>query len=87
MQTGQLDEIVVITEEWDVNFRELSIACNALGSKCRMLSLDSPEALDLLLRYGTRDSMVKIPLILCRSGASITRITIREFLELTRRYK
>ncbi len=65
---GQPDEIVVITEEWDINFRELSIACNALGSKCKMLSLDSPEALDLLLRYGAKDSMVKIPLILCRSG-------------------
>lgn len=84
MQVGQPDEIVVITEEWDINFRELSIACSALESKCRMLSLDSPEALDLLLRYGAKNSMVKIPLILCRRGDSITTMTVREFLELTR---
>lgn len=77
----EFEEVIIITEEWDIHYKKLLHACNRIGSKCKMLSLESPDGLDLLLRYGTRNYMAKIPLVLIKRGNSIAKIEVEELLD------
>jgi len=58
--------IMIVTAQWDIHLGLLRYYCSMLISKginCRLI-ISNGEVEQLLIRYGTRDGIVRIPLIL-----------------------
>ncbi|MGC8596734.1 MAG: hypothetical protein ACP5NY_02325 [Thermocladium sp.] len=76
------DEVIIVTEDWEINYDKLLNACKRLGDKCIMLNLSSDDGLNMLLRYGVEDLMAKIPLILIKRENRYYKLGIEDFLKL-----
>ncbi|KUO92352.1 MAG: hypothetical protein RXO22_01210 [Thermocladium sp.] len=76
------DKVIIVTENWEINYNKLLNACKQLGNKCIMLDLSSNDGLDMLLQHGVEDLMAKIPLILIKRGNNYHKLSVEDFLRL-----
>jgi len=76
------DKVIIVTENWEINYNKLLNACKQLGNKCIMLDLSSNDGLDMLLQHGVEDLMAKIPLILIKRGNNYYKLSVEDFLRL-----
>lgn len=76
------DKVIIVTENWEINYNKLLNACKQLGNKCIMLDLSSNDGLDMMLQHGVEDLMAKIPLILIKRGNNYHKLSVEDFLRL-----
>jgi hypothetical protein len=80
-------EFVIITAQWEVGIGLVRHYCRALinrGFRCRLMMINEDNAKDLLIRYGVREGVVKIPLILMINSGGVRVISIDDLREFTR---
>lgn len=78
-------KVIIVTAEWDIHLGLIRHYCSALannGIDCDLRMIN--EAKDLLIKYGSRDGIVKIPLIIVVNNAEVKVISIDELRSIIR---
>ncbi|WP_069807365.1 hypothetical protein [Vulcanisaeta thermophila] len=78
--------VIITTAPWDYHRDELNAVCNELisrGINCRLMDYEENEALKLLLKYGIKDGMVRIPSVFIIHGDRVIQVTYEVRDDLT----
>ncbi|WP_054842411.1 hypothetical protein [Vulcanisaeta distributa] len=70
-------KIVIVTADWDYFKDQLTTLCSQFikaGISCEMRDYGSPDALQLIIKYGIDNGLVRIPQIYLISNGEVRRI-------------
>ncbi|WP_291765559.1 hypothetical protein [Caldivirga sp. UBA161] len=73
-------EVMIITASWDVNLGFIKYHCKRLlnkGIRCKLTMInDGGSSKELLIKYGSRDGIVKVPVVLILSESGVNIIDV-----------
>ena len=70
-------KIIIITAEWDHFKDQLNALCSQLineGINCEIKDYEDPDSLQLIIKYGINDGMVRIPQIYIINDGNVRRV-------------
>ncbi len=84
---GMLRKVIIVTADWDYLRDQLNSLCSQLtreGITCEMRNYMDPEALQLIIKYGINNGIVRIPQIYVVNDGDVRRIgyEVRDDLRL-----
>ncbi|WP_291999710.1 hypothetical protein [Caldivirga sp.] len=78
-------EVIVVTASWDVHLGFIKYHCRRLLNKgvlCRVIMINDNDAKELLIKYGVRDGIIKIPVVLILSENRVNVIDVNQLRSL-----
>ena len=79
-------EVIIITASWDVNLGFIKHHCRRLinkGIRCKLTIINGEgSSRELLIKYGARDGIIKVPVVLILSESGVNVIDLHQLRNL-----
>ena len=79
-------EVIIITASWDVNLGFIKYHCRRLinkGIHCKLTIINGEDSSrELLIKYGARDGIIKVPVVLILSESGVNVIDLHQLRNL-----
>ncbi|ABW01633.1 hypothetical protein [Caldivirga maquilingensis] len=78
-------EVIVITASWDVHLGFIKYHCRRLlrkGIPCEVTMINNNDAKELLIKYGVKNGIIRIPTVLVLSKNGVNVIDVYQLRSL-----